>query len=73
MNALFHTMDFDSAGGSSTSSIDKKASSDLSLEGYVLDNRYRFDGLLGTGGAGVVYRATDLTDHKQVADRKSVV
>jgi len=60
-------MDFDSAGGKSTPSPERKGTPDLSREGFVLDGRYRFDRLLGTGGAGVVYRATDLTDQKQVA------
>jgi serine/threonine protein kinase len=67
MNALFQSMDFDSAGGRSTPPLERRSSSDLSLEGRVLDGRYRFDRLLGTGGAGVVYRATDLTDSKPVA------
>ncbi len=60
-------MDFDSAGGRSTPPLARSSSSDLSLEGRILDGRYRFDRLLGTGGAGVVYRATDLTENKQVA------
>lgn len=67
MNALVQGMQSDSAGGGSTPSPEKKGTSDLSLEGYVLDSRFRFDRLLGTGGAGVVYRAIDLTDQKRVA------
>lgn len=35
--------------------------------GTVLDDRYVIDMLIGKGGAGAVYRATDLTDNKTVA------
>ena len=37
------------------------------LVGVVLDDRYRVDGLLGTGGMGAVYRAEQLTLGKPVA------
>lgn len=37
------------------------------LVGVVLDVRYRIDGLLGEGGMGAVYSATDLRLDKPVA------
>lgn len=37
------------------------------MEGRVLDGRYRLDRLLGSGGSGVVYCSTDLSNNKTVA------
>jgi hypothetical protein len=35
--------------------------------GFVLDNKYRLESLIGTGGFGVVYRATHIQLQRQVA------
>jgi formylglycine-generating enzyme required for sulfatase activity len=40
--------------------------------GQVLHNRYRIDALLGQGGMGAVYRATDLTFSAQVALKENL-
>ena len=40
--------------------------------GQILERRYRVDTLLGQGGMGAVYRATDLRFNTQVAIKENL-
>jgi hypothetical protein len=55
------------AGEAATLPAELPADRPLPQPGEVLDQRYRLDGVLGSGGMGVVYTATQLSTRKQVA------
>src|SRR4051812_42031803 len=51
----------------SISAFRRRCNADVSDIGTVLDGRYRLEERVGVGGAGVVYRATDLERNVAVA------
>ena len=51
---------------------DKTVSHDKLPMGYIVKNRYKIDGILGSGGFGVVYSARDLKNNNRIVAVKTL-